>query len=53
MAEHRDPGLEAGALLDLPAEALADAAQPGVAELVGLGAADDLAWSRAESKVSG
>ncbi len=35
MAEHRGAGLESGALLDLALEALADATQAGVPELVG------------------
>ena len=34
VAEHRDPGLEARPLLDLPREQVADAAQSNVAELV-------------------
>ena len=35
VTEHRHPRLEAGALLDLAAERIADAAEDDVAELVG------------------
>jgi hypothetical protein len=37
VAQDRDPGLEAGAALDLVLEHGADAARAGVAELVHLG----------------